>query len=91
MQWYSWRRGYLQCLPVEADVQVMFQVCQQRFADDDVIRAGVVVQLLVPVLWQPYHTQLVHLCACTLGGTYVVRFWVGVLFSLSGTGYSVHL
>lgn len=34
---------YLQCLPVEADVQVMLQVCQQGLTNDDVIWAGVVV------------------------------------------------
>ena len=41
-------QSYLQGLPVEADVQVVLQVRQQGVTNDDVIRAGVVVQLLVP-------------------------------------------
>ena len=44
---------YLQSLPVLADVQIVLYICNEGLADDDVIRAGVVVQLLVPLLHHP--------------------------------------
>jgi len=44
---------YLQSLPVLADVQIMLYVCNEGLAYDDVVRTGVVVQLLVPLLHHP--------------------------------------
>jgi len=44
---------YLQSLPVLADIRIMLYICNEGLADDDVIRAGVVVQLLVPLLHHP--------------------------------------
>lgn len=44
--------------PVGPVVTVVLQEDDVCFTDDDVIRGGVVVQLLVPILWQTYHTQL---------------------------------
>ena len=46
---------YLQRFPVVADVQVMLQVSYQGLADDNIIWAGVVVQLLMPLF---HHSPL---------------------------------
>ena len=51
---------HLEGSPVVADVQVMLQVGNEGLADDNIIRAGVVVQLLVPLL---HHSSLqLHSC-----------------------------